>query len=83
MRTDTRFLLALAALLCFGGLLLAQHTVESDTNPMAGNRAAIAAGNRTYDSACQSCHGPGARGDRGPALDTGVSATALQMASSF
>jgi putative heme-binding domain-containing protein len=39
---------------------------------MAGNRAAIAAGNRLYDSACQSCHGAGARGDRGPALATGV-----------
>src|ERR1039458_4530335 len=72
MRTDTAFLFALAAPLCFSGLLLAQHTIESDTNPMAGNRAAIAAGNRLYDSACQSCHGAGARGDRAPALATGV-----------
>jgi mono/diheme cytochrome c family protein len=72
MRTDTRYLFALAAPLCLGGLLLAQHTLESDTNPLAGNGAAIAAGNRTYDSACQSCHGAGARGDRGPALATGL-----------
>ena len=72
MRTGTRFLLALAAPLCFGGLLLAQHTGESDTNPLAGNGAAIAAGSRLYDSACQSCHGAGARGDRGPALAAGV-----------
>jgi len=72
MRTNPRFLVALAALLCFGGLLLAQHTLESETNPMAGNRTAIAAGKRLYDSACQSCHGADARGDRGPALATGL-----------
>src|ERR1019366_4206399 len=72
MRTDTRFLIALAVPLCFGGLLLAQHTLESETNPLAGNRAAITAGNRLYDAACQSCHGAGARGDRAPALAAGV-----------
>ena len=71
-RTQTTFLFASAAALCLGGLLLAQHTIESETNPLAGNRAAIAAGNRLYDSACQSCHGAGARGDRAPALATGV-----------
>src|ERR1039457_6676435 len=72
MRTDTTFLCALPAHLCFGGLLFAQHTLESETNPLAGNRAAITAGNRLYDGACQSCHGAGARGDRAPALATGV-----------
>ena len=72
MRTHTTYLFALAALVCFSGLLFAQHTLESETNPLAGNRAAITAGNRTYDSACQSCHGAGARGDRAPALATGV-----------
>src|ERR1035437_8739012 len=45
MRTDTTFLFALAAHLCFGGLLLAQHTLESETNPLAGDRApALATG---------------------------------------
>jgi putative heme-binding domain-containing protein len=72
MSTHTASLFALAAPLCFSGLLLAQHTIESETNPLAGNRAAITAGNRLYDGACQSCHGAGARGDRAPALATGV-----------
>src|ERR1035437_8097748 len=72
MRTDTTFLFALVTPLCCGGLLLAQHTLESETNPLAGNRAVITADNRLYDSACQSCHGAGARGDRAPALATGV-----------
>ncbi|HMD70605.1 MAG TPA: c-type cytochrome, partial [Bryobacteraceae bacterium] len=71
-RTHTTFLFALTSALCFGGPLLAQHTLESETNPLAGNRAAIMAGNRLYDGACQSCHGAGARGDRAPALATGI-----------
>jgi hypothetical protein len=40
---NTRFPIALAAPLCFGGLLPTRHTLESETNSMAGNRAAIAA----------------------------------------
>ena len=72
MTTSTRLLLALAAPLCLTGPLLAQHSVETDVNPMAGNAAATAAGKRLYDSVCQSCHGAEARGDRAPALATGI-----------
>jgi mono/diheme cytochrome c family protein len=72
MRTRSTFLFAVAAPLCFIGPLLAQHTLESETNPMAGNRTAIMAGKRLYDSACHSCHGADARGDRAPALATGL-----------
>lgn len=72
MKTRTKFLFAVAAPLGFIGPLLAQHTLQSETNPMAGNRAAITAGKRLYDSACQSCHGADARGDRAPSLATGL-----------
>jgi len=61
-----------AAPLCCSGLLFAQHSLETEINPMAGNPAAVAAGKRLYDGACQSCHGADARGDRAPALATGV-----------
>ena len=72
MKTPRRFLCAVAAPLCCGVLLVAQHSIETEVNPMAGNPAAIAAGKRTYDSVCQACHGAEARGDRAPALATGV-----------
>ena len=47
---------------------------QSDTtrNPLAGRADAAAAGHRLYDQTCQSCHGAAARGDRGPALDSGA-----------
>ena len=72
MIPGTKLLFVVAGLLGFTGSLLAQHTLESETNPMAGNAAAIAAGKRLYDGACQSCHGADAHGDRAPALATGV-----------
>ena len=40
-------------------------------NPFAGEGNAVAAGQRLFDQNCQSCHGPGGRGDSGPALNTG------------
>jgi PQQ-dependent dehydrogenase (methanol/ethanol family) len=52
------------------GILPAQDR-PSDTNPMANNGDAVAAGRRLYDQACQTCHGGEGRGDRGPALTTG------------
>jgi PQQ-dependent dehydrogenase (methanol/ethanol family) len=72
MKTGAPSLFPLAALLSFSGPLLAQHTLENETNPMAGNLPAITAGKRLYDSACQSCHGADAHGDRAPALAGGV-----------
>jgi len=67
MRTVTLFLLGVAAI-----PLLAQHTVESETNPFAGNRAAVTAGKSLYDGVCQSCHGADAHGDRAPSLASGT-----------
>jgi PQQ-dependent dehydrogenase (methanol/ethanol family) len=52
------------------GILPAQDR-PSDTNPMANNGDAVAAGRRLYDQTCQTCHGGEGRGDRGPALTTG------------
>lgn len=52
------------------GILPAQDRA-SDTNPMANNRDALAAGRKLYDQTCQTCHGGEGRGDRGPALTTG------------
>jgi len=52
--------------LCVG--LFAQNIPDAVKNPMQGNAAAIAAGRQIYTSVCQACHGPEARGDRGPAL---------------
>jgi PQQ-dependent dehydrogenase (methanol/ethanol family) len=47
---------------------------QSDTtrNPLGSSPEAIASGQRLFDRACQACHGAGAHGDRGPALDTGA-----------
>ena len=52
------------------GILPAQDRA-SDTNPMANNRDALAAGRKLYDQTCQTCHGGEGRGDRGPSLSTG------------
>ena len=67
-----RIALSIAVALCLAGGLPAQHTLENEKNPMAGDRTAIAAGGRLYDQACQSCHGVEARGDRAPALASGA-----------
>jgi PQQ-dependent dehydrogenase (methanol/ethanol family) len=40
-------------------------------NPLAGDSTAVAAGQVLFDQTCQACHGPGGRGDSGPALNTG------------
>lgn len=54
-----------------GALLAQEHSPEKEKNPLAGNRAAMAAGARLYEQACQSCHGGEGRGDRAPALSSG------------
>ncbi|HEY7290020.1 MAG TPA: PQQ-dependent dehydrogenase, methanol/ethanol family [Vicinamibacterales bacterium] len=41
------------------------------TNPLAANAEAAAAGEHLFNQTCQSCHGPGGQGDRGPALNAG------------
>jgi PQQ-dependent dehydrogenase (methanol/ethanol family) len=53
-------------------LLAQEHTQQNEKNPLAGNPAAVTAGQRLYEQACQSCHGGEGRGDRAPALTSGV-----------
>src|SRR5262245_52437908 len=45
---------------------------DTPSNPLAATPGAAAEGQRVYDRACQSCHGPAGLGDRGPALTTGA-----------
>jgi PQQ-dependent dehydrogenase (methanol/ethanol family) len=53
------------------GLLLAQQP-NTRGNPLGSSADVVAAGRVVFDQACQSCHGPGAVGDRGPALNSGA-----------
>ena len=61
-------------IVCFASvvLLAQEHTQQNAKNPLAGNPAAVAAGRRLYEQACQSCHGGEGRGDRAPALTGGT-----------
>jgi putative heme-binding domain-containing protein len=52
-------------------LLAAQQNPPAATNPLAGDPAAQAEGQRLFGQTCASCHGPSGLGsDRGPALTT-------------
>ncbi len=64
----------LAATLVAGAAFLAGASQPADTpnNPFAGDRSAIAAGEKVFNSTCTACHGSGASGGRGPALNTGT-----------
>ena len=53
-----------------GGVIVAQQPPAR--NPLSGDPSAVAAGQRTYEQTCSTCHGPGGQGDRGPALNTGA-----------
>ncbi|HQR32540.1 MAG TPA: PQQ-dependent dehydrogenase, methanol/ethanol family [Blastocatellia bacterium] len=68
-----RKLFSVVLLCVLAGVLLAQeHIPQNAKNPFAGNAAAIAAGSRLYEQACQSCHGGEAKGgERAPALASG------------
>ena len=58
-------------LLCVatGSLLAQEHSPDKEKNPLAGNPAAIAAGARLYEQACQTCHGGDGTGrERAPGL---------------
>ena len=62
-------------ILCnFALITLAQeHTQQNEKNPLAGNPAAVTAGAKLYEQACQTCHGgEGRGGDRGPVLAGGA-----------
>jgi len=60
--------LGLAMCALSAAALLAQQP-GAGRNPIADTPDTVAAGRRVYDQACQSCHGPGGQGDRGPALN--------------
>ena len=59
----------LGCLLLAYAVALAQDRIEDQTNPFAANPQAVVNGARVYEQTCQSCHGGGGAGDRGPALN--------------
>ncbi len=62
----------LLAVLVLPAVLLAQRPREEDIkNPLEKDRAAIAAGGELFVPACGGCHGPIAKGGRGPNLGDG------------
>ena len=58
----------LVGLACATGGALLRAQAEPTTNPLAGNAAAIQAGQGIFRSRCADCHGMDARGVRGPDL---------------
>ncbi|RAK60650.1 hypothetical protein DJ021_12940 [Phenylobacterium hankyongense] len=63
--------LAIGAVFAATGAGLAQAPADTPTNPFAADPAAAEAGRAVFESTCAACHGPGASGGRGPALNTG------------
>jgi PQQ-dependent dehydrogenase (methanol/ethanol family) len=59
-------LLVLAA----AGRVIAQPA-DTPVNPFAHDPAAVQAGEKVFNSTCTACHGEGATGGRGPALNSG------------
>ena len=62
---------AAAALLLPIMFASAQTKSDTPTNPFANDPKAIEAGGAIFNGTCSACHGPGATGGRGPALNTG------------
>ena len=62
--------LILAAGVPMVGSAMAQPS-DTPVNPFARDPAAVAAGQKVFNSTCVACHGEGATGGRGPALNTG------------
>ncbi|MCP5412008.1 MAG: PQQ-dependent dehydrogenase, methanol/ethanol family [Alphaproteobacteria bacterium] len=77
MKFSTRYAVAgLLAVSLIGGVSLVAGTsqaqpADTPTNPFAHDPAAVAAGQKIFNSTCTACHGVGATGGRGPALNTG------------
>ncbi len=59
--------LAVSASFCLS-MFAQANAPDAVRNPFEGDRTAIDSGKQLYSSVCQACHGPEARGDRGPAL---------------
>jgi len=51
-------------------LIAQQSTSDTVRNPLAGDPAAVTAGQQVYNQTCQGCHGPAGQGDRAVALNT-------------
>src|SRR5262245_8667834 len=66
------FALSPVCFLAFGASLLVAQQANALRNPLGTSTEAVAAGRVVFDQACQSCHGPGGIGDRGPALNAGT-----------
>jgi alcohol dehydrogenase (cytochrome c) len=66
-----RFLVGLVILAIPAAFAAAQTKSDTPNNPFAGDAAAVATGRATFDGTCSACHGEGATGGRGPALNTG------------
>ena len=64
-------LLAGAALFLSASFGTAQTISDTPNNPFANDPAAIATGRSIFGGTCSACHGEGATGGRGPALNTG------------
>src|SRR5690606_21356537 len=71
MKFSTGFTLAIAALLISAGVARAQPAADTPVNPFLHDPAAVAAGEKIFNSTCTVCHGTGGSGGRGPALNTG------------
>jgi alcohol dehydrogenase (cytochrome c) len=67
----TRGPILIALAVATAAAVLAAQASQEGRNPFAGEGNAVAAGQRLFDQNCQSCHGPGGRGESGPALNTG------------
>src|SRR5471032_534059 len=59
-----------ALILAAAGAVVAQPE-DTPVNPFAHDPGAIGAGEKVFNSTCTACHGEGASGGRGPALNTG------------
>jgi alcohol dehydrogenase (cytochrome c) len=63
--------LLVCAVASWAGARTFQGVSAGGRNPFAGDGNAVAAGQRLFEGTCQTCHGPGGRGDSAPALNTG------------
>jgi len=72
MRSRFHILAAQAgALLLMTAAAAIAQPADTPRNPFANDPAAIAAGQKVFNSTCTACHGVGATGGRGPALNSG------------
>ncbi len=65
-----KYALAAGLLMWATGTGMAQPA-DTPVNPFANDPAAVAAGQKVFNSTCVVCHGESASGGRGPALNTG------------